>query len=222
MNFNKEELLTKLSNAPLCDGEDFYEEMNDELMDCIGDNFDFFREYDLHNGATKAVIVPRHEDFVIKIPYNGYYDTYYNDYDEEEDYFIPFEGGDEEQQPWNYCEAELKKYNFAKQFGFEKYLAKVEFLGYINGYPIYVQEKCKIGVSHHYSQEERQKTSNLSKKFIGINLNWLTDFRIYYGEEELINFISFISKNHWNDLYGDNVGYLNDKPVLVDFAGYNN
>ena len=54
-----------------------------------------------------------------------------------------------------------------------------------------------------------------------INIDWLTDFRLKYGEEELIRFSNFIRDCGWDDdLRDDNIGYLSEKPVLIDYSGF--
>ena len=111
-------------------------------------------------------------------------------------------------RPWDYCAAEVKRYNIAKEEGFEKYFAKTEFLGFVNDYPVYIQERgivfSETGCS--YTKEVREETSEIcSGIWCGINTGWLTDFRFCYGKNELIDFLTFLQCNGWDDdLRNDN------------------
>ena len=43
----------------------------------------------------------------------------------------------------------------------------------------------------------------------------------WYGENEIEKLLKFINDEKINDLHSGNLGYLNDRPVIVDYAGYN-
>lgn len=229
MTYNKENLLKMLSTIALYDGIEFYERRNCEIFNSI-DNF-----YDLYNyayGATKLAIIPitEEKDYVIKIPYTGSYqfeEGYYNSlnyYIPSKDTYWEFYGGEEEERPWDYCANEVKRYKTAEERGFANCFAKTELLGYVNNYPIYIQEKCitfsDCKNKHHHSKEEISKTSKFCNYF-GINPSWLTDFRLYYSEKFLLQFINFIQDMNWDDdLRNDNIGYINNRPVLIDYSGF--
>lgn len=225
MTYNKEELREVFKNAPLKIGNDFYEDLNDDLFDSLncasGD-------YYYSHGASKLAIISVNGDYVIKIPYTGELseDIWYPTEEEFQEFFDPYcnAGGD---CPWDYCALEVERYEYAKQFGFEKYLAKIELLGYLNGYPIYIQEKCETYYdsvrSKHYTEEEKKTTRSicgLGKFDYLTNENWLTDFRFYYGNQALTDFSNFLTKNGWDDLNDSNIGYLNNRPIIFDFSGF--
>ena len=227
MTYNREELLKIFASAILYEGKKFHEGMNEDLLYSLDGNF---YKYDYNHGATKLVIIPKKEDFVIKIPYTGsyeYYSGYYSNsiYRQGREDYWEFVAGENSFRPWDYCANEIIRYDKALENGFAKYFAKTELLGFIHNYPIYIQEKCVTLSSdrhfHRYSKEENLKTSNCYKNYYNISIDWLTDFRLKYGEEELINFINFIQDMRWDDdLRSENIGYINGKPVLIDYSGF--
>lgn len=229
MTYNKEKLLKMLSTAPLYEGIVFHEGKNDEFFASMGNDFCNF--YNYANGATKLALIPvnNEDNYVIKIPYTGTYNYesgYYSNYiyhNHKEDYW-EYCAADNEERPWDYCGGEVKRYNIAAKRGFSECFAKIELLGYINNYPIYIQEKCMTFSScrnkHLHSKEEKLKTSTYCN-YYNINKDWLTDFRLYYGEKKLLQFINFISELEWDDdLRSENIGYIKDRPVLIDYSGF--
>lgn len=230
MTYNKEKILDMLSTAPLYEGIKFHEGKNDDFFNCMDD--DFSNYYDYAYGATKLALIPinNEEDYVIKIPYTGsyYYESgYYTSiyYHPSKTEYRDFVEADDLNHPWDYCAAEAKRYLQAKQKGLAECFAKTELIGYVNNYPIYVQEKCitfsACGKKHSHTKEEKLKTSKCCNNYYGINGDWLTDFRLYYGEHILLKFINFIQNMNWDDdLRNDNIGYINNRPVLIDYAGF--
>ena len=56
-----------------------------------------------------------------------------------------------------------------------------------------------------------------------IPLDWLADFELWYGQEELINFIDFLThQQYWDDDLRDaNIGYDDDnRPVIIDYSSF--
>ena len=171
-------------------------------------------------GASKFVLIPENEEYVIKIPFKG---TYYGwDADEEFCNFVCAPHGE-----WDYCEEEVYRYNYATELGFKQFLAQTQFLCNTgpDDYPIYIQEKSQIfsrtvEYSSH-SKADRVKTIKIiDKTNMPINIDWLTDLRLYHGDEKFSSFLSFIKNAQWDDLREDNIGYIGNKPVLVDYAGF--
>lgn len=189
-------------------------------------NFDNFY---LDNGASKCVIIPTFADYVIKLPYTGEYFEADEMEGETEPYYQSFTEAADHAEGWDYCQVEYLHYQIAKAAGMDQYLAPTLFLGNMagSGFPVYIQPKCKI-FSHttsHHSHEERESTrktliSNGILRFHVLPIDWMIDFQNVYGESELINFINFLENEGWGDLRADNVGYLNGKPVLVDYSDF--
>ena len=229
MTYNREELLKMLSTAPLHEGSDFHEGYNSDFIKAMDD--DFLDYYNYAHGATKFVLIPvdTNTDYVIKIPYTGsfnhesgyYYHSYYH-YGRED--YWDYTNGDDLERPWDYCANEVHRYKIANENYLSECFAETKLLGFVNNYPIYIQEKGIIYSScptHSYSDKEIDKTSRCCNNYRGIDRNWLTDFRFYYGEEKLLKFTHFIHENRWDDdLRLENIGYIEDRPVLIDYSGF--
>lgn len=220
MTYNREQILSLFNSIDIF--SDFSEDNADYFYQELDEKIKAeFQDYAY--GASKFVLIPNNHDFVIKIPFKGtYYCTSEEDWDE--DGFERFIYADAD-NGWDYCEAEVRRYEFAKEKGFNHFLAKTELLGYINNYPIYIQEKCVIfsqddSFSCHSKEEKSKTIATLEKKDVWINIDWLTDVRLYYGEDAFWFFINFIRDEEWDDLREDNIGYIGSQPVLVDYSGY--
>ena len=206
MTYDRDEILNLFENTIFKDSEGFFTE--GETFNVLDSNPILWKDFIEYSGATRFVLVPKDntKNFAIKIPYNNCA-------------FSPCS-----YCFWDYCGAELERYNIAEEEGLEKYFAKIEFVGYSakEKYPIYVQEKCVMGIDTNskHSLEEIKKTHSLSP-YRGIQSEWLTDFRLAYGEEEFFKFIYFIQNKEWDDDLYYNVGYLHGLPIVVDYASYN-
>jgi hypothetical protein len=128
-------------------------------------------------GISKAVLIPKDEKYVIKIPFKGAINSYsrtdsswfggsssfsasssyYSDY-ESTDKYREFSGGGSgcytstgrpQDNCWDYCLAEALTYRLAKRAKVNYAFAKTKFLGYINEHPIYIQEKCTMFSEQH-------------------------------------------------------------------------
>lgn len=139
----------------------------------------------IKDGASKLVLIPENENYVIKIPFLGHNEE---EWIENEDYpykwgdpeydgdkaghyeyiFYPFDGASfdgynydsENGENWNYCNAEVDIYELAVLAGLELYFAREELIGFIDGelggYPVYVQERA---VTYNDSQKSYDKAS---------------------------------------------------------------
>jgi hypothetical protein len=223
MTYNKEQLLETLKNLPIHDNCNFGEENKDEVLLAL-ENTIFNRSYNYEYGATKLAIIPSNEDFVIKIPFTGtYVPNYDDDYEENPGEWQDFWGAEDSDQPWNYCESEVNRYQIAEENGFAACFAETKLLGTIHGFPIYIQEKCEI-LEHCYKSHTHSKEEchYYSKNFSSmIDPNWLVDFGLYYGEGMLKDFLHFLELMGWDDdLRKSNIGYIKDRPVIVDYSGF--
>lgn len=50
--------------------------------------------------------------------------------------------------------------------------------------------------------------------------NWIKDCIIHHGAEKTIRLFEFLADNSCNDFHTGNVGYIGDKPVILDYSGY--
>ena len=97
-----------------------------------------------HGVSKMAVIIPE-SHYVIKVPFNGKWDSYHDDdNDIYEDYWEDFQYANQETYSFDYCCDELDKYERAVSAGLGMFFAETLFYGYTKGgYPLYLQEKVR-------------------------------------------------------------------------------
>ena len=210
MTFNEDEILNMFEGFNFLDPA-FDDTRVDELASYLFDKGYIFN-YDF--GATKLAIMPRNKDYVIKIPFQGCY----------EGNFCNFIGASSECE-WDYCNVEVERYYDICSTPFKDCFAETIFIGYINDYPIYLQEKCTpFNNSYNKTKEKRKKMNSFLRKidcYYDLNTDWCIDLLKYYGPKKFKDFITLIKKFKWDDdLTCDNVGYKNGHPIIIDFSGF--
>ena len=179
------------------------------------------KPFNYATGATKGVLIFEQLGFVIKIPFCRNSEDY-DDYYECCNYFT----GADTDNGWDYCEAEADKYQRAKEEGISMCFAKTEKIGEIDGYPIYMQELASIYKnvdyqSSHTEEDSRQVNSICdSNNFYIFNREWLSDAFHFYGEKIFHKLLEFIRTVGINDLHDGNIGYIKNRPVLVDYSSF--
>lgn len=169
-------------------------------------------------GATKGVLIFNDYNFVIKIPFR--YDSNYDD--------SQFCGANCD-CGWDYCEVEASLFSSAEDDHIEECFAKSEFIGEVDGYPIYKQEMATIYASSDktttssHTKEDEEKVENIcdTDNYDCFNTNWLSDVFAYFGEEKFYKLMNFIRDYDIKDLHSNNLGYIGMKPVLVDYSSFN-
>lgn len=219
-----EDLLKKAINFDKIDMRTFNRDNFEDVFDCsdLDDGWDY--EY----GASKLVIIPKHLDFVVKIPFGavGYYD------DDDNYCCDPFERAyyaEEDDYGWDYCRSEAEYYDLAREAGISFFFAKTTYIGDICGVPIYVQEKIEIQEdvwrSHTDNQrtDSREKVEKMGLWGCGLNDDFLTELFDYYSDDEVAALFKFIRTYHLGDLTDSNVGYdpVTGAPVLSDYSDFN-
>lgn len=183
------------------------------------------KPFDYATGATKGVLIFEQLGFVIKIPFcrnseDCEYNSTYGEYE-----CCYFTGADTD-NGWDYCEAEANKYERAEEEGLAQCFAKTKKIGDIDGYPIYMQELADIYKSIDYqsshTEEDSRQVSSIcnSNNFYMFNLEWLSDAFHYYGEKVFHKLLEFIRTVGINDLHDGNIGYIENRPVLVDYSSF--
>ena len=172
------------------------------------------------SGATKGVLIPVEEDYVLKIPFFCEYESYSEQY-------LEFYGADEPEGK-DYCMVEIIKYEQVKEAGLEDCFAKIEILGRVNDRPIYIQEKATEIFSDDreaafYSEAIKESTKAKCQELNVdcFNACWISDFLNYFSEEVFIKLQDFLYNNRIWDLHSGNLGYIGDRPVIIDWGGYN-
>lgn len=183
------------------------------------------KPFDYATGATKGVLIFEQLGFVIKIPFcrnseDCEYNSTYGEYE-----CCYFTGADTD-NGWDYCEAEANKYERAEVEGLAQCFAKTKKIGDIDGYPIYMQELADIYKSIDYqsshTEEDSRQVSSIcnSNNFYMFNIEWLSDAFHYYGEKMFHKLLEFIRTVGINDLHDGNIGYIGNRPVLVDYSSF--
>ena len=166
------------------------------------------------DGASKMCIIPREADFVIK--WSTGYDC---------------ESGFDEAYD------EVVIYQRAIKAGLEMFFPRTEVFCTYNGINFIIQEKVDFSTCTSPASKENRythKTRTVSPTIIekmdncfyhmrrGRELNplWASMAIILYGKRRCKALCRFIIENNINDLHGSNIGYLKDKPIILDFSGY--
>ncbi len=198
-----------------------YRKILEELSNCDFDNLDEYTfknqvirkidsEYFYHykTGSTKLVLfINGIKDIVVKIPFSY--------------------GKRSQPLAHNYCHLEEKIYQQAVKVGFEEVFAKTECIGLIDAYPIYVQERVDALAAEDYYEEVSPQSkafasslTNSNSEYEEIDVDWLATVVECYGEEYCSSLMDFFYENDINDLHVNNLGYLHDYPVVIDYSGY--
>ena len=214
-------------------------DMNDDYCS-ITENLDWaFRKVlpktAAYHGVSKMAIVIPESHYVIKVPFNGKWDTYYDDdNDAYEECWEDFMYANPENYSFDYCRDELDKYERAVSAGLGIFFAETLFYGYTRGgYPLYLQEKVRPDSHLRRADTPKAKENSFtvvkSKREKDYNWKrlpeeWLAMAIDKYGLKLVERFIDFINNEEpeiSDDLHGGNYGYRYDgSPVLLDFSGW--
>lgn len=191
--------------------------------------------WEASTGCTKCVIIPPEGyDYVIKIPFT--HDYWEDDYDENGDDVVPFEGAYlpmSDSYTWDYCAAEAELSELAVQEGIDKFFALTKFLVNWCHHPIYIQEKCeslnktpeedaKSPITRELEREANEIQSKTSSLW-PLDTRFLAAGLFLYGEESLKHLNDFIADYSIQDLHNGNYGYAAGTfvPKIYDYSGYN-
>lgn len=213
MKFDKKELDEILNALESGDYNDLYDSVfYEQIIRPFKQKYKKSFSYDY--GATKGVIIFEELGFVIKIPFGASLDS--------EFYGADCDNG------WDYCKAEVNKYEFAHQSDLEQCFAKTMPIADINGHPIYIQEFAIMfnkddGSSSNHTKDDIEKIKGLCEynDYDCFNSSWLSDAFNFFGEKVFYQLMNFISDVDINDLHSGNLGYIGMRPVLVDYSSFN-
>ncbi len=194
----------------------------DDFLNEFGNTLPFF--YDYAYGETRLVIIPKDKKYVIKIPFNYTYDGY------KFENRLSITGMTD-----NYCEVEEELYKIAEQHHYEFMFMPLYQVSF-SPYPVYIQEKAEILAdlkefedfkNTYASKKSLEEIKSLPKKniFILSNLDrtWRASCLDTLGSfEEYQKFYVFLQDTGISsDLHEFNIGYFHGKPVIIDYASYN-
>lgn len=180
-----------------------------------GDDYDFLSDICEvnRNGETKTVFLHKEWDFVIKVP------NYYS------------------YARYNYCQLEADNYKKACAYRVERVLLETALLCTLkNGIQLYVQPRYTIDNNDYMDsaihRHRLQKKCNTYRKPIvskvademydGFRLNnlWLSRVIQLYGKRFMRSLERWTQENRIGDLHDCNVGWVNNKPIILDYSGY--
>ena len=198
-----------------------------EVSDISSHLYFHHNELTIANGVSKAVLISKEVNSVLKVPFLGmWYDNYNNETEEYDEYWQDFHGVPD----GDYCMREVEIYEAAEEAGIEMFFAKTELFGWLDcGLPVYKQTKV-IPLNEINRSEIRQPSKKSISKvkelynYNMLDMQWKALALDYYGEELLQKFFNFIGNEFpacGNDMHMGNYGYtLDGKPVLLDYSGY--
>ena len=198
-------------------------DFDEKIVDYLPKSF----EYELHEGSSKLVFIPKDENYVIKIPYTG--DSYTDENDNIIDYTFAHANPESKKFRWDYCLAETLLWRNAKRSKVHHAFAKERILGFINNHPIYIQQRAEVyAESNKYnsaSNKERNKTLSCCYKhnvriFQEEGVSWQSDMLEYYGQNIFLKIMHFIEDFKISDLHESNLGYIDGRPVIIDYSGF--
>ena len=155
--------------------------------------------FDFRFGATRGCFIPAYNpSFVLKFDFDGLWEEY--------------------------CAAERGFYKEACAQGLQKCFTKTYKFDYISNTPMYYCEYASTPFAHdrYLSEAERETVTSHTSKFGGpkIPLTWAKDFIDYHGAETFDKFLQFLISHGINDFHDNNIGYIGDRPVVFDYAGF--
>lgn len=176
------------------------------------DAYDFLRDICTVNtdGATKVVFLHDEWDFVIKTT---------SDYKKNR----------------NYCQLEADNYVKAANYGIQRVLLETTPLcTLMNGVQLYVQPRYTSDHSNLTRNERekiRKKLNNelcrttikaQDKMYDGgfISRIWFARVIQLYGKRFARSLEKWTQDNQIGDLHNSNVGWMNNRPIILDYSGY--
>ena len=181
----------------------------------MADEFENSLNCHVYYGETRYCIVFDEWDYVIKIPR----------YD-----------GRRKGTKINYCQIEEDNYNIAKKYHVEEVLLPIKYIGEFYNNKIYIQKKftCTNTIAEKESREKRNEMRVKSHTAIysdtcgycmaeancSIDDVWFGRVLSLYGKDFIKRFSKYTVDIGLNDLHNNNIGWLKNRPVILDYAGY--
>lgn len=160
-----------------------------------------------NDGETKNVYLCDTWDFVLKFTNNSY-------------------------SRCDYPRIEARNYEEAKRFNIAPIFLETVYLDQINDLRIYAQWRYSTNINRDAEKQLLRKIHNLSNREItmkcmnatldGYRLSrvWLARALQIYGKKFMLRFEKFTHEYRVNDLHPNNLGIYNNRPIILDYAGY--
>ena len=129
----------------------------------------------------------------------------------------------------DYCKKEAENYELARECGIEDMFAECAYVLTYEGRDIYAMEFANVDDNQTCSdlREKMESSSHLSEEEIDhilYNLNGcdiVNELLNYYYSFNMIKRFNWLCcRNQINDIHDCNVGYIDDRLVIIDYAGY--
>lgn len=135
----------------------------------------------------------------------------------------------------NEAQREAELYEKAKQLQIERFFPCTEILFTHNEVVYVLQEKVDTNFSLRQKQKYSLITKTATERMVNkvqedlnkvphharqVNSTWIKMALVLYGKKRVKTFCKFVVENGINDLHGGNIGYIKNKPVVLDFSGY--
>lgn len=162
-------------------------------------------------GCTSIVLFFKEfSDYVFKIPCVGIY------YNNDRNYAYLKK---------DYCLLSKTIYDKSCALGISDMLCEIRYLGTIDGFPIWYQKRVQSEFAYDeyaciHSDDSRRYAYENSYR-CGMIESHIEIFYNYYGEEKMNKLFSLLSQYDVIDCHCGNLGYIDDRPVIFDYAGYN-
>lgn len=213
------------------------------FISIFDDNIDFRIE----SGASKGVLIPRNKklNFVIKIPFqenfniDEMYSWGYSQICEPNEPFVhakvfvdnKWEGSDN-YDDYCYCEALIT--DEARKAGVANFIAQTEIydeaLVDFQTIPIYVSERAEESFDLAKSSKKTKRMTKGERETIAntvyshdssIPIQWCFEAVEYYGIKMVDTFLNFVDEHRLNDFHSGNLGYIEGRPIIIDYSGFN-
>lgn len=170
------------------------------------------------SGMTKYVIIPDNLNWVIKLPIQVKTKQY-----RREEFLTKFNA-------YDYCDLETRNFAYAEEKGVNVFFAESYFLSLYKGIRIYIQRKAKCDeqefddrlkkyASHYVSETYNEDVFNEVVSDYVLNMNESESLEAVFGDVPT-ELYDLIEERNVNDLHCGNYGFINEKPVIIDYSGY--
>ena len=217
MTYNIDDIYKSLLDCINFEAMDEYG-FNEDTVEDFFDTEKVFENWSLSCGATKAVFIPRADEaqYVIKIPFD-------RDCDGEFEYAWYSRS---KMSGWDYCKAEMEMYEEAAMVGLRDFFAETALLTEVDGWPVYISERCDFGRCKEVTDKSREQAERLIKaeNIYTLTLAFMENIITEYSYHEIFELVKFIDEHNINDLRDANWGFIREydyRPVITDYSGYN-
>lgn len=173
---------------------------------------------EIASGMTKYVIIPDDLNWVIKLPIQVRPDQY-----RREEFLTKFSA-------YDYCDLETRNFAYAEEKGVNVFFAESYFLSLYKGIRIYIQRKAECDeqefddrlkkyASHYVSETYNEDVFNEVVSDYVLSMDGSESLEAIFGDVPT-ELYDLIEERNVNDLHCGNYGFINEKPVIIDYSGY--